>query len=121
MEGGRVSPVVDDRVGTPASRSDTRGSLPRGLRRVLNRECRRGGRRRGNGRSLLGGLRLGSVDDEGEVEEEGRVSLGGDCWGLGLGLGLGVLGGMGLGDGRLVGGIGVRWWMICSSGIGVGG
>lgn len=26
--GGRVSPVVDDRVGTPASRSDTRGSLP---------------------------------------------------------------------------------------------
>ncbi len=59
------------------------------------------------------------MDDEGEVEEEGRVSLGGDCWGLGLGLG--VLGGMVLGDGRLVGGIGVRWWMICSSGIRVGG
>lgn len=57
---------------------------------------------------------MGSVDDEGEVEEEGRVSLGGDCWGLGLGLGV-------LGDGRLVGGIGVRWWMICSSGIRIGG
>lgn len=49
------------------------------------------------------------MGDEGEVEEEeGRVSLGGDCWGLGLGLG--VLGGMVLGDGG-------GWWV----GLGLGG
>jgi hypothetical protein len=41
---------------------------------------------------------------------------------LGFGFGFGGFGGHGFGGwGRLVGGIGVRWWMICSSGIRVGG